>query len=189
MNKGSSDQLRTEIYPIYLNLIKKNLEIEAYILILSTWNFAAFRYVMTTFNLGKFKKTLKKIEPIYQKLKGLDFKKVNLDNYEKEIKTIYSSLSAIGGIKITGAPKLMHLKNPKLFVMWDNYIRKYYGFNRGDTKDYFDFLKLMQKKFRNFKTRKGRTLARTIDEINMEKITERKLKLWKGYKIKESRRS
>jgi len=46
-------------------------------------------------------------------------------------KIIYDSLSKIKVIEYTGAPKLMHLKNPDVFVMWDNYIRgeksrKYY---------------------------------------------------------------
>lgn len=167
------EQLRSEIYPICLNLMEKGLEVEAYILILSTWNFAAFKFVMTTFNLKLFKKTLKKIEPLYRRLKGLDFRSVELGKYEKEIKRIYSSLSSIRGIRITGAPKLMHLKNPKLFVMWDNRIRIHYGFRRGDKDDYFKFLKLMQNKFKNIKPHKGRTLARTIDELNMNRITNR----------------
>lgn len=170
-----TEYLRTEIYPICLNLMKKGLEIEAYILILATWNFASLRYVMTTFDLRKFKRVLIQIEPLYKKLKNLDFKSVKLDNYEKEIKTIYSLLSSIKGIQYTGAPKLMHLKNPELFVMWDGYIRKHYGFTKGSDADYFNFLKLMRMKFENIKLRRGLTLARTIDLINMEEITEKVL--------------
>lgn len=174
MKKNTTpDQLRTEIYPICLNLMKKHMELEAYILILSTWNFAAFRYVMRSFNLKKFKETLKKIESLYKKLKKLDFKNVDLDKYKNDIETIYANLSAIDGIRITGAPKLMHLKNPKLFVMWDDRIKKYYGFRKGDAEDYYNFLKLMQVKFKNCKARKGMTLARTIDLLNMEGITDK----------------
>jgi hypothetical protein len=128
---------------------------------------------MTTFDLKKFKEILKKIEPFYTKLNGLDFKSVRLNDYENEIKTIYSSLSSIDGIKYTGAPKLMHLKNPKLFVMWDVRIRKYYGFRKGTVDDYFNYMKLMQNKFMNKHPRTGFTLARTIDLINMENITEK----------------
>jgi len=173
-NKPRKD-LRGEIYPICLDLVKKGLEIEAYLLFLSTWNFAAFRYVMTTFDLGEFKKTLKKIEPLHRRLRRMKFKTANFDKHEAEIKTIYSELAAIDGIKMTGAPKLMHLKNPELFVMWDNRIRTYYGFRKGDAKDYINFLKLMQEKFKNQKPRKGETLARTVDVININRITKRRL--------------
>lgn len=166
-----ADQLRDEIYTICLNLMAKGLEVEAYILMLATWNFASFRYAMTTFDLKNFKNVLTKMEPLYEKLKDLDFKSVDLNNYEKEIKEIYTSLSSISGIKITGAPKLMHLKNPKLFVMWDSFIRKHYKFNKRSSEDYFNFLKLMQKEFDNETPKEGLTLARTIDLINMEKIT------------------
>ena len=167
------EQLRTEVYPMCLNLMEKGMEIEAYIIILSTWNFASFRYAMRTFDLRKFKRTLIKIEPLYKKLENLNFKTVEFDKYQKEIKKIYSELYKYKGIKITGAPKLMHLKIPKLFVMWDDRIKKYYGFRKGDAEEYFNFLKLMQEKFKNYKPRKEMTLARTIDLINMERITEK----------------
>lgn len=169
------EQLRTEVYPMCLKLMKKGLEMEAYIIILTTWNFASFRYAMKTFNLRKFKKTLAKIEPLYKKLENLDFKTIELDKYQKEIKQIYSELHKYKGIKITGAPKLMHLKIPKLFVMWDDRIKKHYSFRKGDPEEYFNFLKLMQEKYKNYKPRKGMTLARTIDLINMENITEKTL--------------
>ena len=166
-----TDQLRGEIYTICLNLMAKGMEVEAYILMLATWNFASFRYAMTAFDLKNFKNVLTKIESSYEKLKDLDFKSVDLNKYEKEIKEIYISLASIAGIKITGAPKLMHLKNPKLFVMWDSFIRKHYRFNIGSAEDYFNFLKLMQKEFCNEKPKGGLTLARTIDLINMRNIT------------------
>lgn len=169
------EQLRTEIYPICLSLIKKGMEIEAYIIILSTWNFASFRYAMRTFDLRKFKRTLVKIEPLYKKLENLNFKTVEFNKYHNEIKKIYSELYEYKGIRITGAPKLMHLKIPKLFVMWDDRIKKHYGFRKGDPEEYFNFLKLMQEKYKNYKPRKGITLARTIDLINMENITENNL--------------
>lgn len=171
MGNKNKEELRNSIYPICLNLMKRGLEIEAYILLLATWNFAAFRYVMTTFDLGKFRETLRKIEPMYRKLRKLDFRTVDFDKYGAEIKEIYSALAAIDGIKVTGAPKLMHLKNPNLFVMWDSYIRKHYGFRKGDAEDYFSFLKLMQAKFGNLKPERGLTLARTIDQMNMDRIT------------------
>ena len=51
--------------------------------------------------------------------------------------------------------------------MWDGFIRRYYGFRKGNSEDYFNFLKKMQKLFRNEKvSSKSRTLAKLIDEHN-----------------------
>ena len=57
---------------------------------------------------------------------------IDLSVYGSHITSIFNALSAIKGVEFTGAPKLMHLKNPGLFVMWDDYIRgakarRYYG--------------------------------------------------------------
>lgn len=151
--------------------MKKKLELQAYLLFLSTWNFAAFRYVMNSFNLKKFDKKLKGIEPMYKKLKKLNFKTIDLEKRGGEIKKIYNILASMEGVRETGAPKLMHLKKPELFVMWDSYIREHYGFRKGTNDDYLNFLKLMQKKFKNQKAFSGVTLTRTIDLINMRRIT------------------
>ena len=88
--------------------------------------------------------------------------------------------------------KLMHLRNRKLFVMWDGYIRgsdlkrkSYYEnldiVKRGDwkikrygdkAKDYVEFLKDMQKRFRHITfNEKSRTFAKAIDEFNYINIT------------------
>ena len=37
---------RGSYYPMFLNMIKKGFETEAFLFILSTWNFATFRYAM-----------------------------------------------------------------------------------------------------------------------------------------------
>jgi len=181
--KTIHEQLRTDVYPMCLNLMKKGMEIEAYVIILSTWNFASFRYAMRTFDLKRFKRTLVKIEPLYKKFENLNFKTIEIDEYSREIKKIYSELYKYKGVKITGTPKLMHLKLPKLFVMWDDRIRKHYGFSKGDAEDYLNFLKLMQEIFKNCNPRKGMTLARTIDLINMENITEKTIDSEKLHKI------
>jgi len=60
---------------------------------------------------------------------------------------------------------------PRVFVMWDAYIRDYYGFKNGDANDYFGFLKLMQKQFPNIRASSGRTTAKLIDEHNCITIT------------------
>jgi len=66
----------------------------------------------------------------------------------------------------------MHLKIPQVFVMWDGYIRSYYGFKNGDAEDYFNFLKKMQSKFPDVKEMFGRTIPKLIDEHNYKTITK-----------------
>ena len=65
----------------------------------------------------------------------------------------------------------MHLTIPEVFIMWDAYIRKAYGFKKGDSEDYFNFLKKMQVEFKDIKKDKDRTLAKCIDEYNYVKFT------------------
>ncbi|MEK7212034.1 MAG: hypothetical protein AAB731_05400 [Patescibacteria group bacterium] len=66
-------ETRWDLYPRFLNLIKGGFEVEAFLLILSTWNFARFRYVVRSFDLGKFIIILKKIEPLFAKFYNLNF--------------------------------------------------------------------------------------------------------------------
>ena len=162
---------RGSYYPMFLNMIKKNLETEAFLFILSTWNFATFRYAMKDFDLNKFKEIVKNLKPYFKKFKGQSIETINLDNHEKEIKHIFNVLSEIKGIQYTGASKLMHLTIPEVFVMWDAYIRKELGFKTGYAEDYFNFLKKMQQAFKGVHKEKGRTLAKCIDEYNYVKFT------------------
>lgn len=169
--KFSEKELKNDFYPMFLNLMKRGFKIEAFLLMLSTWNFACFRYAVRGFNLDGFIKTIKRLNPSFKKFQKEDFKTINLEKYSKDIKKIFRDLANIKGIQKTGAPKLMHLMMPKVFVMWDGYIRNYYGFKKGDENDYFKFLKLMQKEFQNVKDLSGRTTAKLIDEHNYITIT------------------
>lgn len=156
---------------MFLNMIKKGFETEAFLFILSTWNFAVFRYAMKNFDLNNFKEIVKNLKPSFNKFKEHSIKEINLDKYEKEIKYIFNTLSKIKGIQYTGASKLMHLTIPEVFVMWDGYIRKALGFKIGKSEDYFNFLKKMQKEFKEINKGKERTLAKCIDEYNYVKYT------------------
>src|SRR3989339_1459782 len=105
-------------------LIEKGFEIEAYILILATWNFARFRYFMKIFDLHRFHGVIEEISPIFKKLEGKRFERVDFTDKTliSDIKHIYTRLKQIA--EQTGATKIMALKNPRLFVMWDTEIRK-----------------------------------------------------------------
>jgi len=164
-------EVRWDYYPMFLKLMDKGCEIEAFMFILSTWNFARFRYVMREFDLDTFTDTVKKLSHSFQKMQHEDFKTINFNEYADEINHIFKTLADIKGIEATGAPKLMHLKLPKAFVMWDRYIRKAYGYNKGDSKEYVAFLKDMQQRFADSKVDSDRTFAKSIDEHNYRKFT------------------
>ncbi len=180
---------RTNFFTLAKNLIDSGFETEGLLLILTTWNFAIFRYAVKQFDIDNFKTVLEKLKLNFDKLKGQDFKTINFDNYKSDIQTIYNSLSEIEGIKFTGAPKLMHLKNPNVFVMWDAYIRgekskKHYAqldaFKNGtfefkkyskDFDGYFNFLRDMQDRFKHLNLNGQKSLAKAVDEFNYVHIT------------------
>lgn len=159
---------RDEFWPRARKLLLNGYEVEAYVLILATWNFAGFRYLLKNFDLGKFKSTIKRLNPRFKKLKGLTFQKADFDDkgLTSDIKFIYQRLRGI--VKQTGATKMLALKNPSLFVMWDTNIRKMYHINNsGDPDDYIKFLKKMKQEFSHIKwTDKKTPLAKGIDEYN-----------------------
>jgi len=162
------EDMRNQLWDRALGFLNTGYEIEAYILILATWNFAGFRFFLKKFNLNKFRKTLKKLNPIFNKLKNKTFESIDVKDPElrKDIKLIYAKLKEIA--KQTGATKIMALKNPKLFVMWDTEIRGIYKINNfASPDDYIVFLEKMKEKFKNIKWKsKKKPLAKAIDEYN-----------------------
>ncbi len=162
---------RGTFYPMFLNMIEKGFETEAFLFILSTWNFAVFRYAMKDFDLKNFQKIVNDLRPYFNKFKDKSIETINLDDYKKDITHLFDILSEIKGVQFTGSSKLMHLTIPNVFVMWDGYIRKAWGFKKGNSEDYFNFLKKMQQEFKDVQKRNGRTLAKCIDEYNYVKFT------------------
>jgi len=172
LKKFSKKELRRDFYPMFLDLIEKGFKIESLLLMLATWNFANFRYAIKGFNLYKFKKTIEDLTPLFNKFQKEDFKTIDFGKYSKDIKKIYKKLSNLKGVQKTGASKIMHLLAPKVFVMWDSYIRNHYDFKKGDANEYLKFLELMRKKFSCVKNSEGRTIPKLIDEHNYKTITE-----------------
>ena len=163
-------------------LLHEGYVIDAYLLILATWNFARFRYAMKEFDLKGFEKTVTVLEPSFSKLKNDRFESVNFDIHKKEISVIYNELAKIKGVEFTGATKLMALKNSNLFVMWDTGIRKMYNKKLERSKkipqrpcglDYVDFLIYLREEFSDVKVSdKNKSLAKAIDEYNYVKAEE-----------------
>ncbi len=107
---------RGSFYNMAINLINNTFELEAYFLILATWNFARFRYAVNNFDIDGFKKKSKELNPYFNRLKDEDFRTINFDKYKEDIKKIYVTLSSFKGIEFTGASKIMHLKNRSVFI-------------------------------------------------------------------------
>ena len=162
------ESARGEFWFMAQKLMKEGYDIEAYILILATWNFAAWRNGMRTFDLKKFKETIKNLEPTLKKFKNKKFENANLEDPElvEDIKLVYNELKEI--VMQTGAAKVMAIENPKFFVMWDTKIRKMYGIkNSASANDYVRFLKKIQNEFGDIKWKDKRVpLAKAIDEYN-----------------------
>ncbi|RIE16712.1 hypothetical protein [Candidatus Cryosericum septentrionale] len=185
-----AEESRGSFYDIAANLLDRGFTKEAYLLLLATWNFASFRYAVTSFDLVAFDATVKSLEVNFQHLDGKDIRTADFDSLREDISAIYNTLSQIKGIQYTGAPKMMHLRNRDLFVMWDAYIRglkprKSYEkldiVKRGDwdikrygdsAEDYLEFLRDMQNRFASVSFRKnGKSFAKAIDEFNYVSIT------------------
>ncbi len=166
------ESFRGYVYQLVRKLMNKGCEKEAYTLFLSTWNFANFRFVMDKFDLEKFMNEMERLEPFFKKFDNKSFDDINFDSFEEEIKKIYTTLSKINGIKFTGASKIMHLRKPCIFVMWDGYIRREYGIRKKDYKGYIRFLKKMQNQFRNLSINEK---PKRIDEYNYVSITKLKI--------------
>ena len=159
---------RGSFYNMARNLLIKGYEIEAYILILATWNFARFRYFVTNFDLKDFKEKIKvDWEPIFNDLKNEKLQLADFNKIGDKVKELYDSISQFMGIGYTGASKTMHLKNPELFVMWDIRIREEIYKLGKSPEDYLKFHKQIQQKFKNIKwDDKKKTFAKAIDEYN-----------------------
>jgi len=168
------EDARADIYDMAMNLIDKKFEVEAYILILATWNFAGFRYFLTKFDMKEFKKIINEVNPLFDKLKNKRFENADFDKLKQDISLIYNKLKPL--TKQTGASKIMYFKNPNLFVMWDMSIRKKWKIPQihSTAEDYINFLKLMQKEFSHIRwDNKDISLARAIDMYNYVSTQEK----------------
>ena len=169
------EDARAQLWDRAQVLIEKGFEVEAYVLILATWNFARFRYFMKNFDLREFQDVIKKVNPIFLKLKNKRFEDIDFAKDESlisDIKIIYTQLKRIA--EQTGATKIMALKNSALFIMWDTEIRRLYKIdNKASADDYIQFLIKMHESFKNISWKdKTSPLAKAIDEYNYVKADE-----------------
>lgn len=178
---------RGPLYGMSLNLLKGGFEIEAYLIILATWNFANFRYILTSFDLDAFREVILKTQPLFERLNKVNFQSADISEIADDIKSVYAPFKKLVGQ--TGAAKILHFKQPALFVMWDTSIRSKFKINnQGTPDDYIEFLKRMKIEFGHLQWNKTeKTFAKAIDEYNFV-IAHSQKKIKKKRKPQQSNR-
>lgn len=181
---------RSSYYDMALGLVQAGYEIEGCILLLATWNVGRFRFA-TKFDVDGLKGILcSDLHGDFVALAGHSIQILDLAIEGGRIERMFDRLASIQGVEYTGASKLLSLKNPGLFVMWDDYIRggkpkKHYKnlpcivaqkwFLRIYNKNgagYVTFLRDIQNRFGHLNYAGGpKTLAKAIDEFNYVNVT------------------
>jgi len=168
------EEVRNKVYNWSLELLKEGKELQGIILMLSTWNFAYFRYHIKTFDLTNFERILRECDFEYFRDKRFEDTDFNDEIIKSKIMQIYQKLSEIIGIRYVGATKIMHLKCPKFFMMWDNKI--IYHYKTGTSpEDYLNFMKKTQELYKKGEfgnLDKEITIPRAIDIYNMDNYSE-----------------
>jgi hypothetical protein len=168
-NEFELKEPRGGFYDLSTELMKKDCEVQGMLLLLASWNNSYFRFKVNKFNVQEFKDLIFNLDPLFKKLETKSFP-TDYKEIEKEITDIYTPLSEFEGVAYTGASKIMHLKNQKLFIPWDDYIRTEYSLSN-DSASYVKFHELMKEKFGHLHGFAGRTLPKTIDEYNYMTIS------------------
>ena len=176
---------RAKFYDVAVKLIKNGFDTEGYILLLSTWNISYFKYKVNKFNIEKFKQVTKQCKKMIMKYRNKTIIKADFHEISDTIEEAFDNLRKINGVANTGASKVLHLMNKKLFIPWDSYIsgnqpkKDYKRLNLNvkkythTGKSYVQFLIDTQKKFKRIEWKGRISLAKVIDEFNYVNITWR----------------
>ncbi len=181
---------RGGFYSLARGLIEKDLGLEGCILILATWN--AGRFSKVHFQIDDLRNALAGLRDDFSALAGYTIQTIQLESHRHRIEEMFNRLAKIKGVEYTGAPKVMHLMLPELFVPWDAYIR-----GRSDKGDrlyaglacvsakkwclvrydqngcgYVDFMLDMQSRVPGLVySTSGKSLAKILDEWNYVQVT------------------
>jgi len=140
------------------------------LILTATWNSGRFRFANKSTILDELGRALIYSRPILEKLENERIETADINNIRKDIREIYSRLSEIIGVEYTGASKILSLNNTNLFVMWDDYIRKEYGFGKS-ADEYVRFLGECQQASKDIKLQDSISIAKAIDEYNYMNIS------------------
>ena len=167
------EEVRNKVYDWTLELIKEGKILQGLILMLSTWNFAYFRYHIKDFDLYGFEKALRECDLNYFKDKNFEELDFNNEDIKERIIKIYKTLSSFKGVRYVGATKVMHFICPDVFIMWDGKIIKKYK-AKTSPEGYIKFLNEMQEMYKRGdfeELNKDVSIARAIDIYNMKKYS------------------
>jgi len=181
-------------YHMALRLLQAHFEIEACVLFLATWNHMRFQRAKDS-DVDHLKTTLSELQRDFVELEPYTIQSIDLTTHGERIAAMFNRLKLITGVESTGATKVMHLKLPALFVMWDGPIRggedaKYYQdlpcvankkwrFRTFEPngEGYVKFLAEVRDRLRDLRyPTRPRTLAKAIDEFHYLNITDLILK-------------
>ena len=101
------------------------------------------------FDVEHLKRLVEEVEADLKAIKTISLHTTDLkDGVTKSGEKLHSFIVRLftktsGVLKYTGASKFLHVLNPKIFVMWDDSIRKAYGCY-GNGEGYYNFLIRMQ---------------------------------------------
>lgn len=202
LKKFDEEEQKAPFFQMARDLVVEGKSSEATILLLATWNFAAFRYLIKGFDINRFEKVLKIVERKARAFEQLELE--HLEQRKEDIVELFNILSKTcisdgkkyNSIGPTGASKILHLFNPKFFIMWDSYIRgegkkakyrnvsqfyveigkgraKYYPRYTPDGNGYFEFIRDMKELFlvKNKLRLNKKSWAKAIDEFNFVKVS------------------
>jgi len=180
---------RAKFYDVAVEIVDTH-PLQASIIILAVWNVGRFRfYASDSQTLINLKEAIKKCKPLFDRLRGKDFRTVDFNEIQDIVKQIYATLSKVEIVKYTGASKIMHLFNRDLFLMWDKDMRKEYGYNIANEDEYLDYLKQMQEEFKDIEwDMPNKTLPKAIDEYNFVTITYPRMQERKRRRIQKRKR-
>jgi hypothetical protein len=205
-------EVRDVFYKIATRLISKSSDlddrVDAILVVLLTWNRGFYRYrTFDTNHVEEFSNAMREFETIFDLLrrKNLDLDNINFESeifqnlsssfaddvpsYKEAILLTFDRFSEILGW--TGASKAMHLINARLFMMWDDAIRKNYRCPCSP-EGYIEFMKSSQDTAKEIITSyckefncsrgealesisslaDGKTLPKLIDEYNYVRFTK-----------------
>ncbi len=181
---------RGGFYSLARGLVEKGSALEGCILILATWN--AGRFSKVHFKIDDLRNALAELRDDFSALAGYTIQTIQLESHRNRIEAMFNRLAKVKGVEYTGAPKVMHLMLPELFVPWDAYIRGrsdkgdriYVGLPCVNSKKwclvrydqngygYVDFLLDTQSRVPGLVySTSGKTLAKILDEWNYVQVT------------------
>ncbi len=172
------NEVRGFIYPLALSE-RKHSVVNAILLLLWVWNADAYREIPRS--KGQFLKdhkyeleeAIKWIAAECTALLTEDLRSINIRQHRNLILGCFKRFNQIERIGPTGTSKALHIINPHLFMLWDQYIRKAYGCNSDAAPlDYLEFTQLMQRLSEDITPAKWGSICGKCDGVSVPRLLD-----------------